>query len=75
MEYLQTLPWICPITKYHLTKNLGLDVCKPGRHLVRIAGDYDMTPEELCEKLSKEAGDRVAMVDNGIWRAANLGFI
>jgi hypothetical protein len=47
LDWLQTLPWIGPITKFHLAKNLGLDFCKPDRHLVRIAGRYGKTPEEL----------------------------
>jgi len=71
----QSLPWIGPITKYYMAKNLGADVCKPDRHLTRIAGKYDMELEELCKKLSEESGDHISMVDNVIWRVANLGFI
>ena len=37
IEYLETLPWIGPITKYHLARNLGIDCAKPDRHLTRIA--------------------------------------
>jgi hypothetical protein len=75
LNWLQALPWIGPITKYHLAKNLGLDVCKPDRHLVRIASKYGLTPEELCTALARKIGDRVATVDLVIWRAANLGMI
>jgi hypothetical protein len=75
LNWLQALPWIGPITKYHLAKNLGLDVCKPDRHLVRIAFKYWLTPEELCTYLARKIGDRVATVDLIIWRAANLGMI
>jgi len=36
LVYLQTYPFIGNITKYHLAKNLGFDVVKPDRHLVRL---------------------------------------
>jgi hypothetical protein len=35
IEVLKTLPYIGPITAYHLAKNLGLPVAKPDRHLPR----------------------------------------
>ncbi len=76
IEFLQTLPWIGPITKFHLAKNLGVTgVAKPDRHLVRIAEGFKTTAQELCEKISKATGDSVALVDLVIWRAANLGFV
>lgn len=75
LNWLETLPHIGPITKYHLAKNLGLDVCKPDRHLVRIAKGYGLTPQELCERLAEETGNKVAVIDQVLWRAANLGFI
>jgi hypothetical protein len=75
LAWLETLPWIGPITKFHLAKNLGMDVCKPDRHLVRIAGGYGKTPEELCSALAQVTGDRIGVVDYVIWRAANLGWI
>lgn len=71
LQFLATLPWIGPITKYHLARNLGLDVCKPDRHLVRLAAPE--TPDEMCLRLSEETGDRIGVVDCVIWRAANLG--
>lgn len=72
---LERMPYVGKITKYHLAKNLGMDVCKPDRHLVRIAEHYEVTPEQLCEILSIVTGDRIATVDYVIWRAANLGKI
>jgi len=75
LDFLESLPWIGPRTKYHLAKNLGMDACKPDRHLVRIAGRYGMTPVELCEKLARESRDKVAVVDAVLWRAANLGMV
>ena len=75
LVYLETLPWIGPITKYHLAKNLGLDMVKPDRHLVRIARKEEKTPLELCKEISQLTGDRLALVDTVLWRAANLGMI
>jgi len=75
LNWLQTLPWIGPITKYHLAKNLGMDVCKPDRHLMRIATKHQLTPEDLCSILARETGNRIGTVDYVIWRAANLGWI
>ncbi len=75
IEYLETLPWIGKITKYHLAKNLGItSVAKPDRHLERIAKSYNTTPQMMCEKLSNIIGDTVAVVDLVIWRAASLGY-
>lgn len=75
IEYLQTIPFIGGITKYHLAKNLGHDCVKPDRHLVRIANQYGMTPDQLCEKVSKETGEKKCVVDIVIWRACNLQLI
>lgn len=73
LDYLETLPFIGKITKYHLAKNLGIDCVKPDRHLVRIAKNYGMNPFEMCKKLSKITGDTVHTIDYVIWRSANLG--
>jgi hypothetical protein len=75
LEYLETLPFIGGIVKYHLAKNLGHDCCKPDRHLVRVAGEYGKTPEDLCEALKEATGDNLATVDTVIWRSCNLGFL
>jgi len=76
LDFLAGLPWIGEITKFHLAKNLGItSICKPDRHLVRIADSFGMNPQDLCEKLSSQSGDSVAVVDSVIWRAANLGLV
>ena len=75
VDWLVGLPWIGEITKWHLAKNLGADVAKPDRHLVRIAERFNTDCFTLCRKLAKETGYRIATIDLIIWRAANLGFI
>ena len=73
LEYLETLPHIGPITKYHLAKNLGIQVAKPDRHLVRLAKHFDFkTAQELCEFISKHVGDNIITVDVVLWRYSNL---
>ena len=72
VEYLETLPFIGKITKYHLAKNLGLDFCKPDRHLERIAKQYNTTPEILCKQICESTGERIGVVDIVLWRACNL---
>lgn len=74
--FLESLPFIGKITKYHLAKNLGLDVVKPDRHLVRLAKQYNFADcFEMCNKISLETGDKVSMIDTVLWRAANSGWL
>lgn len=75
IAFLRTLPHIGNITKFHLVKNLGQNVCKPDRHLVRIAAFYETTPHDLCKALSVATGLRIATIDTVICRAASLSII
>lgn len=70
---LQLFDYVGEVTCWHLAKNLGLDVVKPDRHLVRIAGaaGYE-SPSVLCREIAEFTGDRVAVVDIVLWRYANL---
>ncbi|MFX0201002.1 MAG: hypothetical protein ACFFCW_33195 [Candidatus Hodarchaeota archaeon] len=73
VSFIQSLPFMGPATSYHLAKNIGLDVVKPDRHLVRVAtaGGYD-NPMLLCKEISEVVGDRISVVDIVIWRFATL---
>lgn len=73
LAFCESLPWIGPITKYHLAKNFGVDCAKPDRWLVRVADKAGETVDALCARLAKATGDRIATVDYVIWRACNLG--
>jgi hypothetical protein len=73
LAYLESLPWIGPVTKYHAAKNFGLDVAKPDVHLQRLADREGCTVQALCERLAKETGLRVAAVDTVLWRACANG--
>jgi hypothetical protein len=73
LAYLETLPWIGSITKYHLARNLGLDFVKPDRHLVRLAAAYGYAdPAAMCQEIANETGERVGVVDVVLWRYSNL---
>lgn len=71
-DYLETFEFIGPVTSYHLAKNLGLDVVKPDRHLIRLAAaTCRESPAQMCEEISSVTGDRVSVVDLVLWRFAN----
>lgn len=73
VDFIRTLPFMGPATSYHLAKNIGLDVVKPDRHLVRVTEVWGYrTPYEMCLAISKESGDRISVVDIVIWRFATL---
>lgn len=75
LAYLEALPWIGGITKYHLAKNFGLPYAKPDIHLQRLADREGCTPQALCERLSAEVGLGVNAVDTVLWRACANGVI
>ena len=75
LAFLAALPWIGPITKYHLAKNFGVDVAKPDVHLQRLADRDGSTAQDLCARLAAETGLRVATVDTILWRACANGVL
>jgi hypothetical protein len=73
IEFFGDLPHIGPTTKYHLAKNLGIDVAKPDRHLTRIASAAGFkSVESLCTALANLSSDPPAVVDLVLWRFATL---
>ncbi len=70
---LERLPFIGPVTVYHLAKNLGIQVAKPDRHLVRIAeaSGFDDV-QDFCNHVSSLTGDKVAVVDIVLWHWASI---
>ncbi len=73
IEYLETMPWIGPITKFHLARNIGIDTVKPDRHLVRLAERFGYnTPLEMCEVIKAHNGTKVGTIDVILWRFCNL---
>lgn len=68
LGFLETLPFIGNVTKYHLARNLGFDYVKPDRHLVRLATKFGMTPFELCQTIHEKTGRRLGTIDVILWR-------
>lgn len=64
IDKLEKLPYIGPVTKYHLGRNIGLDCIKSDRHLVRLASMFGYnSPEEMCEYLSGLYNERLGVID------------
>lgn len=73
LTFLDTLPFIGKITKYHLARNLGIDVAKPDRHLVRLAKRFGYDDvQKMCKEISDKTGERIGVVDEILWRYSNL---
>jgi hypothetical protein len=73
IQFCESLPWIGPITKYHLARNIGIDTVKPDRHLVRLAATYGYdSPLKLCTEIQKTVGERLGVIDVILWRYCNL---
>jgi len=73
LDTLSELPYIGPITQYHLAKNIGVNVAKPDRHLVRIAHLFGYpSVQDFCGAVSCETGAKAAVVDLVFWRFATL---
>ncbi len=69
INQLQKLAFIGPITSWHLAKNLGLDVAKPDRHLVRVSERLGFrSAEHLCRELAANTGEQAKVVDIIVWR-------
>ena len=71
LHFLDSLPHIGPITKYQLAQNIGLDVAKPDRWLVRAAARFGYADvQKFCRDIAEKTGQRVRTVDLIIWRYA-----
>jgi hypothetical protein len=69
VERLRELPYIGPVTAFHLAKNLGLPVAKPDRHLQRLAAILSYPDAHtLCQDLALRTGDPPHVVDLILWR-------
>jgi len=73
VAYLRTFPFMGPATSCHFAKNLGLDVVKPDRHLVRVsaAAGFD-SAWDFCNAIGEVVGEKRSVVDLVIWRYATL---
>lgn len=66
---LQQLPYIGPITVWHLAKNIGVDTAKPDRHLARVSSELGFADAaSLCAAIASATGERVSIIDLILWR-------
>jgi hypothetical protein len=73
IEFIQTFPYMGKATAYHFAKNIGIDIAKPDRHLVRISQSLGFpNPQELCELISDRISEKVSLVDLVLWRYSTL---
>lgn len=73
IEFIKTFPYMGAATSFHLAKNIGLDVVKPDRHLIRLSTLLGFeTPNELCSIISIQIQEKVSLVDLVLWRYATL---
>jgi hypothetical protein len=75
LDFLAGLPWIGPVTKHHLAKNLGATAAKPDVHLIRLANAEGTTPARLCRRLARLTGYKISTVDSVLWRACADGIL
>jgi len=75
IAFLRSLPWIGPVTAWHLAKNLGGDHAKPDVHMERLARRDKTTTHKLCDRLARQTGYRVARIDTVLWRACADGLL
>lgn len=71
-ELLKALPYVGPVTCFHLARNIGLLECvKPDLHLVRMAEHWGFPGcVEMCEAMRPE-GMPLGIVDLILWYAAS----
>jgi hypothetical protein len=75
LAFARALPWIGPITAAHVVKNFGVDIAKADLHLQRLADRERCTAQDLCARLAKDTGYRIATVDTLLWRACANGVL
>lgn len=73
LDYITRFPYMGPATSCHFAKNLGLPLAKPDRHLLRITQKMGYSsPQELCNTIAEQTGDKISVVDLVLWRFATL---
>jgi len=66
---LRAIPYIGPVTAYHLAKNLGMCTAKPDRHLNRYAVAMGfLDAHDLCRIIAENTNEPINVVDLILWR-------
>jgi hypothetical protein len=72
-QLLKELPYIGPVTCYHLARNIGLlDCVKPDLHLIRLAEHWGF-PDciSMCKAMGEGSGLPLGIVDLVVWYSAS----
>lgn len=73
MRFIAQLPYMGPATTCHLAKNVGLQVAKPDRHLLRLSDATGrQSADALCSEISGWLGEPLSVVDIVLWRWATI---
>lgn len=73
IAFLETLPHIGAVTKYHLARNIGFDCVKPDVHLTRLAFRFGFeTPTAMCEEIQRYEKEKLGTIDVILWRFCAL---
>lgn len=73
ISYIQTFPFMGNITKYHLARNIGIDVAKPDRHMNKVAAKFGYSDvNAMCKDISKTVDEKIGVIDTILWRYCNL---
>jgi hypothetical protein len=73
VNYIKTFPYMGEATSFHLAKNIGLNVAKPDRHLVRMSSALGFESVNiLCSEISNLIEENISLIDLVLWRYATL---
>lgn len=80
IEKMTELPFISNITKFHLARNLGLDVVKPDIWMIRLAEriGFPSTADgvkNMAEDFHSATGVKIGKIDLVLWRACEQGWL
>jgi hypothetical protein len=68
-DYIKQFNYFGPATSLHLAKNIGMNVVKPDRHLIRLAEALNyQTPDRLCKVIANLIGEKISVIDVVLWR-------
>lgn len=72
-DKLEALPFIGPITCFHLARNIGLlNNVKPDLHLVRMASNWGFnSSQDLCIAIQKQFDLPLGIIDLILWYGAS----
>src|SRR5512135_63372 len=72
-DKLKDLPYVGPVTCFHLARNIGLlDCVKPDLHLIRLAEHWKFKDcTTMCKAMGEGSGLPLGIVDLVVWYAAS----